>query len=94
MPVSCLEALNCGVPIVTYDVGGASELVAEPDAGWVTRHDPDEAAWALSKLIAMPAKERRSLSERCLATARHYSAARMGDSTLALYEEVVRPRTS
>lgn len=94
MPVSFLEALNCGVPIVTYDVGGASELVSEPDAGWVTDHDPAAAAAALSKLIAMPARDRASLAARCRATARHYSAARMGDSTLALYDEAVRRRRS
>lgn len=89
MPVSFLEALNCGVPIVTYDVGGAAELVAAPRSGFVTAHDPSAAAHAVNRIAAMSAQERMALAERCKAAARHFSANRMGNATVALYREVL-----
>lgn len=93
MPVSFLEALNCGVPIVTYDVGGAAELVSQPGTGFVTEHDRRAAAAAVTRIVEMSSEERLGLSDRCRAVARHYSAARMGDSMLALYDEVLARRS-
>lgn len=88
MPLSFLEALNCGIPIVTYDVGGAQELVSQSGAGFVTIHDPVAAAEAIDRLMGLGAGERAALSGRCKSTAGHYSASRMGDETLSLYAEL------
>ena len=89
MAISFLEALNCGVPIVTYDVAGADELVVQPQSGFVTDHDPTAAAAAIERIIAMSAADRKVLSDRSHAAGRYFSAERMGDSTLALYEQVI-----
>ncbi|MEO7278212.1 MAG: glycosyltransferase [Sphingomicrobium sp.] len=93
MAVTFLEALNCGVPIVTYSVAGADELVVEPATGFVTTHDPAAAAGAIETLVMMDGSGRTALAERCRTTGGHFSAKRMGDSTLALYEQVIARRT-
>jgi glycosyltransferase involved in cell wall biosynthesis len=89
MPVSFLEALNCAVPIVTYDVGGAAELVASPATGFVTVHDPAAAATAVEWIMRMRPAERAALAQRCRSVAIQYSAGRMSDATLTLYQAVV-----
>ena len=89
MAISFLEALNCGVPIVTYDVAGSDELVVQPESGFVTDHDAGAAAVAIECIMAMSTRERKALSERSHTAGRYFSAERMGDATLELYEQVI-----
>jgi glycosyltransferase involved in cell wall biosynthesis len=89
MAISFLEALNCGVPIVTYNVAGSDELVVQPESGFVTEHDAAAAAGAIGRIMAMSAGERKALSERSHAAGRYFSVERMGDATLTLYEQII-----
>jgi glycosyltransferase involved in cell wall biosynthesis len=44
-PIAVLEAMAAGLPVVSTNVGGLSELVVSGETGWLT--DPyDEAAFA------------------------------------------------
>jgi len=90
MPVSFLEALNCGVPIVTYPVGGAEELVSQPQSGVVTEPDPAAAARAIAGLMALSSSQRDWLAERCRATAAAHSAAAMAEDTIAVYRRALK----
>lgn len=49
-----VEALACGTPVVTSDVGGAREVVDRPEAGWLVARDPDAVAAAVNALLADP----------------------------------------
>lgn len=55
-----LEAMACGLPVVTTTYNGVSELIAEGEQGFVLRDplDPAEIAAAIGKL-ADPAERRR-----------------------------------
>ncbi len=48
-----LEALACGLPVVTTKANGASELLSPPQDGFVVEnpHDHDHLAWCLGKLL-------------------------------------------
>jgi glycosyltransferase involved in cell wall biosynthesis len=59
-PLALLEAMACGVPCVTTNVGDSSVLVG--DTGAVVAPDnPVALAGAISRLLGMTAAERRSL---------------------------------
>ncbi|HET8872328.1 MAG TPA: glycosyltransferase, partial [Gaiellaceae bacterium] len=61
MPVSVLEAMAAGLPVVSSRVGGVPELVVDGETGILVRPgDASALAAALSGLITDPAK-RRSL---------------------------------
>jgi glycosyltransferase involved in cell wall biosynthesis len=90
MPVSFLEALNCGVPIVTYPVGGAEELVGEPQAGVVTEPDPTAAARAIEGFMALSSSQRDWLAERCRAAAAAHSAVAMAEDTIGVYRRALK----
>ena len=47
-----LEAMACGTPVVASDVGGASELVASPEAGLLTERAPEALARTLQRLFS------------------------------------------
>jgi len=49
-----VEALACGTPVITCDVGGARELIREPSAGRIVARDPDAVAEGLRAVIADP----------------------------------------
>jgi glycosyltransferase involved in cell wall biosynthesis len=49
-----VEALACGTPVVTCDVGGAREVVDRPEAGRLVARDPDAVAEGVNALLADP----------------------------------------
>jgi teichuronic acid biosynthesis glycosyltransferase TuaC len=49
-----VEALACGTPVVTSDVGGAREVVDRPEAGRLVARDPAAVAEAVNALLADP----------------------------------------
>ena len=49
-----VEALACGTPVVTSDVGGAREVVDRPEAGRLVPRAPGAVANAINELLADP----------------------------------------
>jgi glycosyltransferase involved in cell wall biosynthesis len=55
-PISILEAMRAGLPVIATDVGGISESVREGETGLLTRHaDVDGLRKALARVIGDPA---------------------------------------
>jgi len=49
-----VEALACGTPVVTSDVGGARELINSPTAGKLVPRDAGAVAQAINTILADP----------------------------------------
>lgn len=73
--LSVLEALACGTPVVTADVGGARELVDERCGAWAAP-DPEQLADAVLRLVGRDERWRR-------AAARHRAEAFPWSRTVA-----------
>ncbi len=90
MPISLLEAMASGTPIVTTDVGGIPDLVEhEKTALLVAPRDPDAMAAATLRLI-----DDAALAERLRAAgieeARRYTWASVRPRLFAAYARAVR----
>lgn len=49
-----VEALACGTPVVTSDVGGARELIANHTAGRLVERDPESVAAGVNEVLNNP----------------------------------------
>jgi len=89
-PVSLIEGMAAGVPVLATDVGGVADLVTHRETGWlVPAGDPAALAGGIRALLDDPAAAtRRAAAGREFALARHDVrglVARMG----ALYAEAL-----
>jgi glycosyltransferase involved in cell wall biosynthesis len=77
------EAMACGVPCVTTDIGDSARIVAHLGRV-VPPRDPGALAAACVELLCLPAEERRSLAAR---TRRHVEQHYSMDAVAAAYVE-------
>ena len=84
-----LEAMSCGLPVVTTDCGGMREAVRDGIEGFVVPvRDPDEMAAALHKLAQSPElrnKMGRAGRERVLSA---FNSQAQIDAFVNLFESV------
>ncbi|MDN5753856.1 MAG: glycosyltransferase family 4 protein [Nitrosospira sp.] len=95
MPISILEALASGVPVVSTSVGGVPYLVEhDKTALLVSPQDPDAMADAIFALLDNPARARQ-ISEAGIKSVQQYTWPKVRDRLLRVYEEVLtRTQTS
>ena len=87
-----LEALACGLPVVTVRATGASELIGA-DAGFVIEHANDHAAIAAALTrLASDADLRATMARAARITAERYTWETMAEQYYALYERLARDR--
>ncbi len=69
----CLEAMACGMPVVTTETNGASELVERVDEGFVVGPgDVDALKGAIQRIANMKSSERSALGEGCAHLAKKF----------------------
>ena len=91
LPLVVLEAMAQGRPVVATPVGGTPELVADGETGLlVPPRDPRALADALTRILRDPELRRRMGEAGRRRVEERFSAARMAQEVLAIYDEVVR----
>lgn len=94
MPLSILEAMHAGVPVVANDVGSVAEAVADGETGFVVV--PGDEAALHERLARLLGDEqlRRQLGERGRTlAAERFTAEAMARRYEALYADVLAGRT-
>jgi glycosyltransferase involved in cell wall biosynthesis len=91
LPLSVLEAMSCGLPVLATEVGGVPEAVVDGETGQlVPRGDAQRLAENLSRLLADAALRRR-LGDAGRERYEHgFRAERMLAELEALYRELLR----
>ena len=94
MPLTLLEALASGVPIVSTDVGGIPEIIESGKNGYLVPKGSAEAlAQRITELLLDPAKAMAfALNGREMVRTR-FPAEKMVKATEQLYDEVLKKRT-
>lgn len=90
LPLTVLEALACGTPVVATRVGGLPEVVRSGETGLlVPPGDAPALAEAVSRVLKNP-EEARAMAQRGGDFVRsNFSAARMAAETVSVYRKVL-----
>lgn len=90
----CLEAMACGIPVLTTRCNGASELIEHGMSGFVVERpeDVDTMADILARFFDAPADLRTSIGRRASEVADRYTLERNVERTLRVYDEILREK--
>ncbi len=87
LPISILEAMRAGLPVVATDVGGISESVRHEETGLLARHgDVHHLREALAQLIAHPAIRRALGNAGHQLWSEQFTASTMAARTIEVYD--------
>jgi glycosyltransferase involved in cell wall biosynthesis len=90
LPLSVLEAMAAGAPVVATDIGGTNEALTNDDTGvLVPPADAAALARAIQALLADRERARRLAAAARQYVRRHHSAAAMADDVGRVYEELL-----
>jgi glycosyltransferase involved in cell wall biosynthesis len=90
MPLSVLEAMAAGVPVVATSFGGIDELIEDGETGFVAEsRSVDALAASLGRLLEDPELSLRLGAAGRRRAVERFSVSRMVAETAALYDEVL-----
>ena len=88
-----LAAMAHGLPVVAFARGGVPEVVEDGKNGLLVKDlDPIALAAAIARLLSNPAEARRLGAAACETISSRFSADRMTEATLHLYERLLSAR--
>jgi glycosyltransferase involved in cell wall biosynthesis len=95
LPISILEAMRAGLPVVATNVGGISEAVRHQESGLLTsRGDVAGLRDALACLMAEPRLRLALGNAGRLQWAAHFTAKTMAERTVEVYQRALSPVSS
>lgn len=89
MPLSVLEAMAAGLPIISTEVGGLRDVVQ--DNGFLVPAGDDEAVYsAIMKFYSQNTQEKDAMSQASLRIVQGYSSERMARNYEEIYNEMCK----
>ena len=90
LPLSLLEAMACGLPVVATRVTGHVDVVLEGVTGLLApAEDPEALAACVARLLDAPELRGKMGRAGCERVETHFSLERMAARLAALYREAV-----
>ncbi|KPJ58135.1 MAG: hypothetical protein AMJ42_03820, partial [Deltaproteobacteria bacterium DG_8] len=84
----CLEALACGLPVITTKSNGAAEIIEEGENGYIIEDARDIEGIAQKISLLLSKEKREEMRNHAAFSAKKYTIAENARKTCALYERV------
>lgn len=88
IPISLIEAMGSGLPIVASNVGGIPDMIEDEQSGILIQPCPESLAAAIARLIK-DASLREALGRQAKMDAKRFSAQTMAKNYAALYQTLI-----
>ena len=93
MPLSVVEAMAAGLPVIGTDVGDIRQMVSEPNRDFIVDRNNEAALAAKLDALLRDGQLRTRLGRANRAKAQaEFAFERMAESYASLYEEILMPR--
>lgn len=89
-----LEAMACGLPVLTSATAGGADIIREGENGYLVEHPYaiQQLADAIDGHLALSHSQREAMRHTCVATAQGMTVEQNARATLAVFEEVLRDK--
>lgn len=89
-PLVILEAMGCGLPIVSFDVGGVKEVVAHKENGYISKYkDTESLIEGMEYMLSLGCDQIKKISGSSSSKIRDsFSKTTMVNTYLNLYDEL------
>ena len=81
-----VEALGCGTPVITYDVGGCKEIIDESCGRVLKNRDIKKTILAIEEIIV------RDMTDACIKRASKFEKNKQYQKYIELYKEIERKK--
>jgi len=89
LPLSILEAMAAGRPVICSAIAGSNEAVINGDTGLLVQPgNPTELARAINVMLSNPDLRQRFAAAAKARVMKDFSATRMAESNMRIYEEL------
>lgn len=85
LPLTALEAMATGLPIISTDVGGMKDIVSDGNGYLVNDNDEDALYKAMKKILTASSEEQSAFGKASLKIVENYSAKRMAQCYEKMY---------
>lgn len=95
-PFVILEAMACGVPVVSFDVGGVKEAVGHRENGYIAKYkDTKDLIRGIDYVFSLDKKETESLSNNSInKIKKEFTVEKMTRRYLSLYQSLAKRNKS
>ena len=89
-PLTLIESLSCGLPVVTFETGGVPEIVENNKSGFVVEYKNGEMLTSALEKLLDDDDLREKMSENAVEASKKFSKERMAQEYFELYKELLR----
>ena len=89
-PLTLIESLSCGLPVVTFETGGVPEIVENNKSGFVVEYKNGEMLTSALEKLLDDDDLREKMSENAVEASKKFSKERMTQEYFELYKELLR----
>jgi len=90
LPISIIEAMTLGLPVIATDVGGVSELITDGENGFIVKQDNLSDISKILRLLQQDENKYRNISYKAKESIKRFSIESCATNHIFVYKHVIK----